>query len=115
MRGLEAVHWALHSRFMLGDTGYSAEQRAAFTPVRWPLVHTDPRSGRRVLFVGAHACEVPGLTLPEGRMLLLDLLEQIAIGCRNPPHINRDRGCSAQALDAPLLKYTQELGLLLGL
>ena len=46
---------------------------------------------------------------------LLDLLEQIAIGCRNPPHINGDRGCSAQTLDAPLLKYTQELRLLLWL
>lgn len=72
---LQAVHYALHSRFMLGDSGYSEAQRAAFPPVTWPLVHSDPRSGRRVLYVGVHACEVPGMTVAEGRMLLMDLLE----------------------------------------
>ncbi|HSI57909.1 MAG TPA: TauD/TfdA family dioxygenase [Ideonella sp.] len=73
--GLEAVHYALHSRFLLGDTDYSPAQRDAIPPVRWPLVQTDPRSGRKILFVGIHACEVVGLTVPEGRMMLMDLLE----------------------------------------
>lgn len=73
--GLRAVHYALHSRFLLGDTNYSDEQRKAIAPAEWPLVQTDPRSGRKVLFVGIHACEVAGMTVPEGRMLLLDLLE----------------------------------------
>jgi alpha-ketoglutarate-dependent 2,4-dichlorophenoxyacetate dioxygenase len=73
--GLEAVHYALHSRFLLGDTGYTEEQRNSIPPATWPLVQTDPRSGRRILFVGVHACEVRGMTLAEGRMLLMDLLE----------------------------------------
>ena len=30
----------------------------------WPLVQTDPRSGRKILFVGIHACEVEGMTWP---------------------------------------------------
>jgi len=72
---LTAVHYALHSRFLLGDTGYTEEQRKAIEPARWPLVQTDPRTGRKILFVGIHACEVPGMTLAEGRMLLMDLLE----------------------------------------
>lgn len=72
---LVAVHYALHSRFLLGDTEYTEAQRRAIEPAHWPLVQTDPRSGRRVLFVGAHACEVLGMTVPEGRMLLMDLLE----------------------------------------
>lgn len=71
----QVVHWALHSRLQLGDSGYTEEQRAEFEPVTWPLVMTDSRSGRRVLYVGAHACEVVGMTLPEGRMLLQDLIE----------------------------------------
>ncbi|HEY8357475.1 MAG TPA: TauD/TfdA family dioxygenase [Ramlibacter sp.] len=75
VEGLKAVHYALHSRFLLGDTQYTEEQRQAIPPATWPLVQTDPRSGRKILFVGIHACEVKGMTLAEGRMLLLDLLE----------------------------------------
>jgi alpha-ketoglutarate-dependent 2,4-dichlorophenoxyacetate dioxygenase len=73
--GLVAEHWALHSRIMLGDTGYTETQKAIIPPVRWPLVRTHPGSGRKTLFVGVHCREVLGLSLPEGRMLLLDLLE----------------------------------------
>jgi alpha-ketoglutarate-dependent 2,4-dichlorophenoxyacetate dioxygenase len=72
---LKAVHYALHSRFLLGDTHYTDEQRNAIPPAIWPLVQTDPRSGRKILFVGVHCCEVLGMTLAEGRMLLMDLLE----------------------------------------
>jgi alpha-ketoglutarate-dependent 2,4-dichlorophenoxyacetate dioxygenase len=75
VEGLEAVHYALHSRFLLGDTSYTEEQRNSIPPATWPLVQTDPRSGRNILFVGVHACEVKGMTLAEGRMLLMDLLE----------------------------------------
>jgi len=75
VRDLQAVHYALHSRFLLGDTDYTEAQRSAIAPAVWPLVQTDPRSGRRILFVGIHACEVQGMTVAEGRMLLMDLLE----------------------------------------
>jgi alpha-ketoglutarate-dependent 2,4-dichlorophenoxyacetate dioxygenase len=73
--GLNAVHSALHSRFMLGDTHYSPEQMAMFPPVVWPLVQTDPRTGRKILFVGVHACEIQGMVLAESRLMLMDLLE----------------------------------------
>lgn len=72
---LKAVHYALHSRFMLGDTNYTEEQKQAIPPAVWPLVQTDPRSGRKILFVGIHACEIEGMTTAEGRMLIMDLLE----------------------------------------
>ena len=72
---LNAVHSALHSRFMLGDTHYSPEQIAMFPPVVWPLVQTDPRTGRKILFVGVHACEIQGMVLAESRLMLMDLLE----------------------------------------
>jgi alpha-ketoglutarate-dependent 2,4-dichlorophenoxyacetate dioxygenase len=73
--GLTAKHYALHSRFLLGDTGYTEEQRNAITPALWPLVQTDARSGRKALYVGVHCTEIVGMTVPEGRMVLLDLLE----------------------------------------
>ena len=73
--GLTAEHYALHSRFMLGDNQYTEEQKNALPPVEWPLVQTHPGSGRKLLFVGIHCQRVPGMTLPEGRMLIMDLLE----------------------------------------
>jgi alpha-ketoglutarate-dependent 2,4-dichlorophenoxyacetate dioxygenase len=46
IEGLKAIHYALHSRFMLGDTNYTEEQKKAIPPAAWPLVQTDLRSGR---------------------------------------------------------------------
>jgi alpha-ketoglutarate-dependent 2,4-dichlorophenoxyacetate dioxygenase len=75
LEGLEAEHWALHSRILLGDDSYSEEVRSIFPPVNWPLVRTHAGSGRKLLYIGAHARSVVGMTLAEGRMLLMDLLE----------------------------------------
>ncbi len=72
---LQAEHYVLHSRFMLGDTDYTEEQQQVIPPAIWPLVRVHPGSGRKVLFVPAHARSILGMTVPEGRMLLMDLLE----------------------------------------
>lgn len=71
----EAEHYALHSRFLLGDDSYDEQQKAAIQPAWWPIVRTNPRTGRKHLFIGVHARQVSGMTVPEGRMLLLDLQE----------------------------------------
>jgi alpha-ketoglutarate-dependent 2,4-dichlorophenoxyacetate dioxygenase len=68
-------HWALHSRILLGDDGYTEAQKAIIDPVEWPLVRTHPGSGRKALFVGVHVRRILGLSIPEGRIKLLDLLE----------------------------------------
>jgi alpha-ketoglutarate-dependent 2,4-dichlorophenoxyacetate dioxygenase len=73
--GLESEHYALHSRMMLGTTDWSEEEKSVLPPVRWKLVRTHPGSGRRLLFVGVHARAITGWTLPEGRLMLSDLLE----------------------------------------
>ncbi|HTP60486.1 MAG TPA: TauD/TfdA family dioxygenase [Burkholderiales bacterium] len=73
--GLEAEHYALHSRLMLGDNSYTEEQKKAIAPATWPLVRTHPGSKRKLLFVGIHTTHVHGMTVPEGRMLLAELLE----------------------------------------
>ena len=73
--GLVTEHYALHSRFLLGDTEYTEAQRNLIPPVKWPLVRVHAGSGRKVLFVGAHARSIDGMTVAEGRMLLMDLLE----------------------------------------
>ena len=72
---LEAEHYALHTRLLLGDNAYTDAQKAAMPPVLWPLADTHPGSGRKVLFIGAHCCRITGWPVAEARMYLADLLE----------------------------------------
>jgi alpha-ketoglutarate-dependent 2,4-dichlorophenoxyacetate dioxygenase len=51
------------------------EEIAAFRPVRQRLVRTHPSSGRKSLFLAAHAGAILGWTIPEARMFLRDLTE----------------------------------------
>ena len=73
--GLQAEHYALHTRLLLGDEAYTDEQKKALAPVVWPVVDTHPGSGRKLLFVGAHARQIIGWPTAESRMFLQDLLE----------------------------------------
>jgi alpha-ketoglutarate-dependent 2,4-dichlorophenoxyacetate dioxygenase len=75
LQGLEAEHYAMHSRTILGDEDYTDAARSVFTPVVWPIVRTHPGSGRKLLFIGAHTRRVLGMSVAEGRVLLMDLLE----------------------------------------
>lgn len=72
---LEAEHSLMHSREKLGFTDFAPEERAALPPVRQPLVRSFGRSGRKSLYLGAHASHIIGMPVPEGRMMLMDLLE----------------------------------------
>ena len=72
---LQAEHYALHTRLLLGDEAYTDEQKKALAPVVWPVVDTHPGSGRKLLFVGAHARQIIGWPTAESRMFLQDLLE----------------------------------------
>ena len=73
--GRTAHHSTFHSRILLGDDKYTDEQRSRFPPARWPLVREHPGSGRKLLFVGVHCNEVSGMSVPEGRLLIAELLE----------------------------------------
>lgn len=73
--GLVGRHFAFHSRFMLGDDKYTPEQLSAMPAAHWPLVRTHPASHRKVLFVGSHCSEIVGMTIPESRLLVSELME----------------------------------------
>ena len=75
IEGRSARHSAFHSRLMLGDDAYTAEQLARLAPVERPLVHVHPGSGRKVLYPSVHVECVEGLSVPEGRLLVAELLE----------------------------------------
>ncbi|MDR5784666.1 TauD/TfdA family dioxygenase [Caballeronia sp. LZ065] len=70
-----AEHALMYSREQLGFTDFSQEERNALPPVRHPLVRSSPAHGRRALYMGSHASHIVGLPVPEGRMILRDLLE----------------------------------------
>lgn len=75
VEGLQAEHYALHTRLLLGDDAYTDEQKQAIAPALWPLVHTHPGSCRKVLFVGVHARQIIGWPTAESRMFIADLIE----------------------------------------
>lgn len=75
VEGRSAWHSAFHSRIWLGDDKYTEEQLMRFPPVERALVHVHPGSGRKVLFPSVHCTHVSGMTVPEGRLLVAELIE----------------------------------------
>jgi alpha-ketoglutarate-dependent 2,4-dichlorophenoxyacetate dioxygenase len=72
---LVCLHSNMYSRAKLGITEFTNEELIVFKPVRQRLVRRHPVTGRKSLFLSAHAGEIEGMSLPEARMLLLDLTE----------------------------------------
>jgi alpha-ketoglutarate-dependent 2,4-dichlorophenoxyacetate dioxygenase len=72
---LVCLHSNMYSRGKLGLAEFTDKERAGFKPVRQRLVRRHPVSGRKSLFLSAHAGEIEGMPLPQARMLLLDLTE----------------------------------------
>jgi alpha-ketoglutarate-dependent 2,4-dichlorophenoxyacetate dioxygenase len=72
---LVCEHSLMYSRGSLGMVEYSDEERAMFRPVRQSLVRTHPVSGRRSLYLSAHAGAIIGMPIAEARILLKDLTE----------------------------------------
>jgi len=75
LEGMEAEHALMHSRALMGFTDFKPEERAALPPVRQPLVRTHPRTARKSLYLASHASHIIGLPVPEGRLLLWELLD----------------------------------------
>jgi alpha-ketoglutarate-dependent 2,4-dichlorophenoxyacetate dioxygenase len=72
---LVCEHSLMFSRGALGFTELTEAERAMFGPVRHRLVRTHPGSGRKTLFLSAHAGSIVGWPVPEARAFLRDLNE----------------------------------------
>jgi alpha-ketoglutarate-dependent 2,4-dichlorophenoxyacetate dioxygenase len=72
---LIAEHSIFSSRAKLGFTDFSEEERRALPPVRRSLVRVHPGSGRKALYIGSHASHIVGWPVPDGRMLISELME----------------------------------------
>ena len=72
---LVCEHSLTYSREAIGFTELTAAEIEAFRPVRQPLVRRHPVTGRKSLFLAAHAGAILGWQIPEARMFLRDLTE----------------------------------------
>jgi len=71
--GLVAEHSIFHSRSLVGYADFSEEERAALPPVPQALVRVHPGSGRKTLYLAAHASHIVGWPFEQGRKLLEEL------------------------------------------
>lgn len=74
LEGLRAFHSVVYSRNLLGFA-FSKEEEEKLKGAVHSVVRTIPRTGRRSLYLGAHASHVVDILIPEGRLLLRDLTE----------------------------------------
>ncbi len=72
--GLRVHHSIAYSRQTLGFE-FAPQEAGRLEGAVHPLVRTIPRSGRRSLYLASHASRIVDWPLPEGRLLLRDLIE----------------------------------------
>jgi alpha-ketoglutarate-dependent 2,4-dichlorophenoxyacetate dioxygenase len=75
IENLTAEHWLWHSRMLAGYPEPTEEERLAKPPAHHKLVQVHPGSGRKTLYIAAHASHIVGWPIEEGRKLIRDLIE----------------------------------------
>ena len=71
---LRAFHSIIYSRETIGFTEFTDAERAQFPGAEQPLVRVHPGSGRKSVFIASHAAHVVGWPVPDGRLLLRELM-----------------------------------------
>jgi alpha-ketoglutarate-dependent 2,4-dichlorophenoxyacetate dioxygenase len=71
------VHDFSWSRDQVRPGFFTDKERGEYPPVRHPLVRTNPVTGEKSLFLGAHASHVVGLPIDDGRAFLEELLAHV--------------------------------------
>jgi len=74
LEGLRVHHSIAHSRQTLGFE-FSQNEQDALKGAIHSLIRTLPRSGRKSLYVASHASQIVDWPIPEGRLLLRELME----------------------------------------
>jgi alpha-ketoglutarate-dependent 2,4-dichlorophenoxyacetate dioxygenase len=70
---LIAEHDIFWSRGQIGFTQFPPGEREKYPPSPQRLVRRHPRSGRKTLYLSAHASHIIGWPIADGRLLLVDL------------------------------------------
>ena len=74
LEGLRVHHSIAHSRQTLGFE-FSKDEQEVLKGAIHPLIRTISRSHRRSLYIASHASRIIDWPVPEGRLLLRDLME----------------------------------------
>ena len=74
LEGMRARHSIVYSRQVLGFE-FSEEEAERLPGAVQPVVRTNPRTQRRSLYLASHASRIIDWPVPEGRLLLRDLIE----------------------------------------
>jgi len=74
LEGLRAHHSIVHSRKVLGFE-FAKEEEDKLPGAIHPVVRANPRTRRRALYLASHASRIIDWPVPEGRLLLRDLIE----------------------------------------
>jgi alpha-ketoglutarate-dependent 2,4-dichlorophenoxyacetate dioxygenase len=72
---LVCEHSQMYSRGSLGFLDYTEEEKELFKPVCQRLVRVHPITGRKSLYLSAHAGGIVGMPTPQARIILRDLNE----------------------------------------
>lgn len=81
---LVALHSATHSRKMMGFDGFTEGLRDELEKTAaHEVVRELPETGRKTLYLSAHASQIVGLSVPVGRVLLHELIEHAT----SPEHV----------------------------
>ena len=72
---LVCEHSQIYSRGQLGFTEFTPDELEILKPVLQRLVRTHPTTGRKSLYLSAHAGKIIGWPVPEARFFLRDLNE----------------------------------------
>jgi alpha-ketoglutarate-dependent 2,4-dichlorophenoxyacetate dioxygenase len=86
LEGLRVHHSIAYSRQTLGFE-FSPEEAGRLEGAVHPLVRVLPRTGRHSLYLASHASRIIDWPLPEGRLLIRDLIEHAT----QPPLVYRHR------------------------
>lgn len=74
LEGLRAYHSIAYSRATLGFE-FTKEEAAKLGGRFQPLVRSHPGSDRKALYLGSYASMIEGMQVPEGRLIIRDLME----------------------------------------
>ena len=72
--GLICEHSQIFSRQQVGFTDLTDDELERFAPVRQTLIRKHPKTGRKSLYLSSHAGRIDGFSIPDAKLLLLDLV-----------------------------------------
>lgn len=75
LEGLVAEHSLLYSRGTLGFTDFTEAEKIRLGSAPQPIVRVHPGSRRKTLYLASHAMMIHGMEVPEGRILLKELMD----------------------------------------